>query len=177
MKQRRNWVVNAPTHITAIIPNNLSSPRCVARPAPCNRRSRRCIRRRISSVMKNWTTSRAICVAMFIGRKESTGLLFSLNGFTRRGIAHKARRGPREIAATAARVMLSLTPNRPNFAHYLATPCFAAAELAESAEARSHESITAFRGSTLSHIVFLSHIYSITSVYKIIHYFCGFHFA
>lgn len=33
MKQRRNWVVNAPTHITAIIPNNLSSPRCTTKPA------------------------------------------------------------------------------------------------------------------------------------------------
>lgn len=154
MKQRRNWVVNAPTHITAIIPNNLSSPRCVARSAPCNRRRRRRRRRCVSNVMKNWTTSRAVCVPAFIGRKESTGLLSSLNGFTRRGSVHKARRGPREIATAATRVTLSLTSNRPNFAHYLATPCFAAAELAESAEACSHESITTFRGSTLPHIIF-----------------------
>jgi len=137
MKQRRNWVVNAPTHITAIIPNNLSSPRCIVRPAPCNRRSRRCIRRRISSVMKNWTTSRAVCVAVFIGRKESTSLLFSLSLLTAVHApwnrAQSATRPARDRnGAVVARVTLSLTSNRPNFAHYLATPCFTAAELAES---------------------------------------------
>lgn len=125
MKQWRNWVVNAPTRITAIIPNNLSLLRALRRTpltpfrrVICQRRRRHRrhisralwkIKRRLASRDLSAVKNRSGCCAL----DSSSLLMDSSSSYAKRD----STRSPREIAT--ARAMLSLTLKPPNFTHYL----------------------------------------------------------